>query len=252
VTTPPAPATVIGSPISPFVRKVLAVCEMKGVPYRLDPIVPFFGDDRFSELNPLRRIPVFIDEAVAVSDSTVICEYLEERYPLPALLPTGHAQRARARWIEEFADTRLADVCIWRIFYEAVINPFIWQRPRDKDKIARAVAEDLPGVMADLERLAPSQGFAFGTATIADIAVAVMVQNLRWARVEPDKTRWPKVCGWVEQTVAVPGLAKVTRCAEALMQTPPDKHRTRLAELGAPLTETTVAGSAPRRGPMTV
>ena len=57
------------------------------------------------------------------------------------------AERARARWIEEFADTRMGDVFIWRIFYEAVINPFIWQRPRDKEKIARVVAEELPEVM---------------------------------------------------------------------------------------------------------
>ena len=250
--TQPSPATIIGGPVSPYVRKVLAICEIKGVPYRIDPIVPFFGDERFSQLNPLRRIPIFIDEEVSVSDSTVIAEYLEERYASPALLPTSPADRARARWIEEFADTRLADVCIWRIFYEAVINPFIWQRPRDKDKIATAVAEDLPAVMADLERLAPADGFLFGTATIADIAVAVMLQNLRWARVEPDKARWPKVCAWVERTVSVPGLAKVTGFAEALMQTPPDRHRARLAELGVPVTETTVAGSSARRGPMTV
>ena len=63
----PAPATIIGGPGSPYVRKVLAVCEMKGVPYRLDPIVPFFGDDRFSELNPLRRIPVYMDDGVSPS-----------------------------------------------------------------------------------------------------------------------------------------------------------------------------------------
>ena len=56
MTTLPSPATIIGGPASPYVRKVLALCEMKGVPYRLDPIVPFFGDERFSELNPLRRI----------------------------------------------------------------------------------------------------------------------------------------------------------------------------------------------------
>src|SRR5262245_14259234 len=189
-----APAAIIGGPVSPFVRKVLAVCEMKGVAYQLDPIVPFFGDERFSQLNPLRRIPVFIDDEVSVSDSTVICEYLEERYPTPALLPSRLGDRARARWIEEFADTRLADVCIWRIFYEAVINPFIWQRPRDKDKIARAVAEDLPGVMDDLERLAPAQGFLFAVITVADIAVAVMLQNLGWARVTLDKARWPRTC----------------------------------------------------------
>jgi len=99
----------------------------------------------------------------------VICEYLEERYPTPALLPKTPAERARARWIEEFADTRMGDVFIWRIFYEAVINPFIWQRPRNKERIARAVADELPEIMAHLERLSPASGFLFGGISIADI-----------------------------------------------------------------------------------
>jgi glutathione S-transferase len=252
MTTLPAQATIIGGPGSPYVRKVLAVCEMKGVPYRLDPIVPFFGDDRFSELNPLRRIPVFIDDEVSVSDSTVICEYLEERYPSPALLPATPAERARARWIEEFADTRIGDVFIWRIFYEAVINPFIWQKPRDREKIARIVAEELPEVMGHLEKLAPADGFLFGAVSIADISVAVSFRNLMWARVELDKARWPKASAWVERTTATPALAKATRMADKIIQAMPDRHRAILAELGVPLTETTVAAGAPRRGPMTV
>ncbi len=252
MTTLPAQATIIGGPGSPYVRKVLAVCEMKGVPYRLDPIVPFFGDDRFSELNPLRRIPVFIDDEVSVSDSTVICEYLEERYPSPALLPATPAERARARWIEEFADTRIGDVFIWRIFYEAVINPFIWQKPRDKEKIARIVAEELPEVMGHLEKLAPADGFLFGAVSIADISVAVSFRNLMWARVELDKTCWPKASAWVERTTATPALAKATRMADKIIQAMPDQHRAILADLGVQLTETTVAAGAPRRGPMTV
>src|SRR5437588_5293457 len=93
-------ATIIGSPVSPFVRKVLAVCEIKRVAYRLDPIVPFFGDDRFSDLSPLRRVPVFVDDKLSLCDSTAICEYLEERYPAPPVLPAELAQRAQARWIE--------------------------------------------------------------------------------------------------------------------------------------------------------
>ena len=145
-------ATIIGGPASPFVRKVLAVCEMKGVPYRLDPIVPFFGNDAFGELSPLRRIPVFIDDQVSLCDSTVICEYLEDRYPTPSVLPGNAAKRAQARWLEEFSDTRMADVFIWRVFYEAVILPFIFQKPRDKEKIARVVAEQVPEVMDYLEK----------------------------------------------------------------------------------------------------
>src|SRR6516225_8232496 len=106
----PDSATIIGSPISPYVRKVLAVCEIKGVPYRLDPIVPFFGDDTFGELSPLRRIPVFIDELVTLCDSTVISEYLEDCFPAPPVLPAPPELRAHARWLEEFADTRMGDV----------------------------------------------------------------------------------------------------------------------------------------------
>jgi glutathione S-transferase len=250
--TSPAPATIIGAPVSPYVRKVLTVCEMKGIPYQVDPIVPFFGDDTFSELNPLRRVPVFIDDAVSVSDSTVICEYLEERYPTPALLPKTPAERARARWMEEFADTRIGDLFIWRIFYEAVVSPSIWQRPRDKEKIARAAADDLPGVMADLERLAPASGFLFGAVSIADISVAVFFHNLRWARVNPAVDRWPRTLGWVERTDEVPALAKITRIADRLVQTPLPQHRSVAAMLGLPLTDATVAAAAPRRGPMTI
>jgi len=123
----------------------------EGVPYQVDPIHPFFGGEQFSALNPLRRIPVFIDDKVSISDSTVICEYLEERYPAPPLLPSDLAQRAQPDgW--RSCDTRIGDVFIWRIFYEAVINPHVWQKPRDKALIARLVAEELPEVMDCLER----------------------------------------------------------------------------------------------------
>ena len=102
----PSSCRIIGSFLSPYVRKALVCLELKGVQYEVDPIVPFFGNEEFGRLSPLRRIPVLIDDAVTLCDSTAICEYLEERYPEPPLLPTGAASRATARWYEEFADAR--------------------------------------------------------------------------------------------------------------------------------------------------
>ena len=67
---------IVGSYISPYVRKVLVVLDMKGIAYEIDPIIPFMGDDRFSGLSPVRRIPVFIDDRVTLADSSVICQYL--------------------------------------------------------------------------------------------------------------------------------------------------------------------------------
>jgi len=107
------PLTVIGNHISPFVRKVLAVCEIKRLPYVVDSIVPFFGTERFTELSPLRRIPVLIDGDVVLNDSSVICEYLEDKWPDMPVLPRDPVARARARFLDEYADTRLADVEVW-------------------------------------------------------------------------------------------------------------------------------------------
>lgn len=244
--------TIIGGPASPYVRKVLAVCELKGVTYRLDPIVPFFGNDSFGDISPLRRIPVFTDDQVSLCDSTVICEYLEDRYPTLHVRPTDAARRAHGRWVEEFADTRMGDVFIWRVFYEAVVLPFIFQKPRDKEKIASAVAQQVPEVMDYLEKIAPEAGFLTGDVSIADFAVAAPFSNLKWARAEPDKGRWPKTLAWVERTQATPALAKANRLGEAVMQAPPDQHRQVLADLGVALTENTIATGKPRHGPMTV
>jgi len=53
-------ARIIGSYRSPYVRKVLACLDLKGVAYEIDPIVPFMGDDRFSET------AAFVDRVLAL------------------------------------------------------------------------------------------------------------------------------------------------------------------------------------------
>src|SRR5262247_2959704 len=117
---------IIGSYLSPYVRKVLVCLHLKGIAYEIDPIVPFMGDERFSALSPLRRIPVLTDDQITLADSSVICQYLEDRYPTPAFYPRDVLDRARARWLEEFADTRMGEVFIWRYFNQLVIRRFVW------------------------------------------------------------------------------------------------------------------------------
>ena len=83
------PVRIVGSYLSPYVRKVLVCLGSKGIPYEIDPIVPFFGDERFSQASPLRRVPVLIDGRVTLSDSSVICQYLEELHPAAAFVFIG-------------------------------------------------------------------------------------------------------------------------------------------------------------------
>src|SRR5881397_2874380 len=153
---------VIGNYLSPYVRKVLVFLHLKRIPYEIDPIIPFMGDERFSKLSPVRRIPVLLDDRVTLADSSVICQYLEDRHPEPALYPRDVAQRARARWLEEFADTRMGEVFIWRLFNQVVIKPYVWGEETDRALLARTLTEDVPQVLDYLESELPPDGFLFG------------------------------------------------------------------------------------------
>jgi len=242
---------VVGSYLSPYVRKVLAALQRKGIPYEIDPITPFMGDDRFSQLSPLRRIPVLLDGDLALADSSVICEYLEERTPEPATYPSGVADRARARWLEEYADSRMGDVFIWQYWYPLVVNRFVFGVAPDKAAIERTASVEIPEVLGYLERELPAAGFLFGAEpTIPDLTIAALFRNLELARFRVDAERWPRTAAFLARAFALDELARLRPFEEVMLRTPPAQHRAALAELGAPLSRDTFDTGVPRPGIM--
>lgn len=246
------PVRIIGSYLSPYVRKVLVVLLEKGIAYEIDPIVPFLGDDRFSALSPLRRIPVLMDDRVTLSDSSVICQYLEDRYPEPALYPADVVDRARARWLEEFADTRMGDVFIWRYYNQLVIRRFVWGEEPDHALVKKTLAEDVPQVLDYLEGQAPAEGFLFGARSIADVAVASFFRNAFFARFAIDPARWPRTAALVERTLALPSFGTLKVFEDCLLATPIPQARAALVAAGAPIMRETCGTATPRRGIMPV
>ena len=243
---------IIGGPASPYVRKVLAALTWKGIAYEIDPIVPFYGDDAFGKINPLRRIPVYSDDRVTLCDSSVIVQYLEDRWPEKGLYPADIGARARARWLEEFADTRVGDVFIWKLFYDAVIAPGVFGAARNAQQRAAVLATDLPEVMDYLESQMPDGGFLCGALSVADLALAPHFSNLAWARVELDWTRWPKTGAWLKRAHEQSALGPLADQAVQLLKVPPPLHREKLIELGFDVTAQSVGTKTPRRGPMQV
>ena len=241
---------IIGGYLSPYVRKVLVVLDLKGIPYEIDPIVPFFGDDRFSRMSPLRRIPVLIDNDVTISDSSVICQYLEDRYPQPALYPADIADRARARWLEEFADSRMGDVLIWRLFNQVAIKPAVWGEQTDKSVVEKTIREDIPQVLDYLETQIPATGFIFDDVSIADISIACFFRNAAFAQFQVDAARWPRTAGFVARVLSLESFAKLRSIEDRLIRTPLVHHSNALIDMGAPLMKTTCGTKEPRRGVM--
>ena len=241
---------IIGSYVSPYVRKVLACLHLKGLAYQIDPITPFFGDDDFAALSPLRRIPVLIDGDLVLNDSSVICAYLDEAYPGRPLLPAAPADRARARWLEEYADTRLGDLFIWGLFYQKFVHLAVWGEPGDQDRIAATLAEGIPAALDYLEPQLPDEGWLFGDFGLADIALASFFRNGAYVGFEIDAARWPRCAGFVARALDHPAFAATVKFEQAQLSTSPQGRRQALLAAGAPLTAETMATRAPRRGVM--
>jgi len=242
--------TVIGSYLSPYVRKVLVTLHLKNIPYQIDPIIPFFGNDDFSKISPIRRIPVLIDDQVTLSDSSVICQYLEERHPTPALYPLNIADRARARWLEEYADSRMGDVFIWQLYNQVMINPYVWGKKTDEAVLKKTIEEDIPTILDYLEKeLSPSHYF-FEELSIADISIAAFFRNAFFAKYKMDENRWPKTTAFVQKVLSMDCFEKVRVFEEKSLRTPIPKQREALAQLGAPLTTETYGTDKARQSLM--
>ena len=242
---------VIGSYVSPYVRKVMACIHLKGLDYEIDPITGFYGNSEFERISPLRRIPVLVQGDLSIPDSSAICAYLDEAWPEPPLLPASPASRARARWLEEYADTRLGDVFIWGLFYQKIVHQIIWGEPGDLTRVERTLAEDMPRELDWLEGELPASGFLFGeTIGLADIAIATFFRNGIYAGFTPDPARWPRTAGFVERTLGHPCFAAFLPFEQAQLGVHPQGRRAALLAAGAPLTEETLAVREPRRGIM--
>ncbi len=201
---------VYGSTISPFVRKVRVVLAEKGLEYTLDPVNPFAPPPEFLAISPLKRIPAFRDtdlpEPNHLSDSSVICDYLEHKYPKRALYPGDPFQRARALWYEEYADSILASTLGPGLFFERVVKK-IMKGQTDETVCQMTLTQKLPPLFDYLEKeLGDKEYLAGGAFSIADISVCTMLVNFELARETIEPSRWPKLAAYVARIHARPSF----------------------------------------------
>jgi glutathione S-transferase len=89
----------------PYCARVRIVLTEKGVPYEPVEVDLANRPSWLYEKNPAGKVPVLEEDTLVLPESEVIMEYLEERYPEPALLPSDPAQRALERLrIDRFDD----------------------------------------------------------------------------------------------------------------------------------------------------
>lgn len=195
--------TVYGAPLSPFVRKLCLCLIEKGLDYELEMVMPFGQPDWYRELSPLGRIPAFRDGDIKLADSSVICQYLEERYPEHlSLYGESAEQRAKVRWLEKYADYELAPLCTFTVFRNRVLKASMGQ-PCDEQKVQQALQEALPNHFDYLANmLGDAPCFLGEQMSMADLALACQLINMEHGGETLDATRWPNLAAHVQRIKA--------------------------------------------------
>lgn len=149
-------------------------------------------DDRpawIYEKNPLGRVPVIEEDTFVLAESAVIDEYLEERYPEPALWPVDPGERALGRML------------VFR--FDELSRPYYALRRRREDGALDRFHAALAGLDGMLERRPFLSGRSFGLADVAYIPWMLRARD----RMEVDLAPFAALAEWVDRLEQRPSIA---------------------------------------------
>lgn len=183
-------------PMSPRARKVRIVLAEKGLQYEKVTIDITKGEQKkpeFLAINPYGKVPALQDDGVTLYESTIIMEYLNDKYPHPPLLPLDPGQRARARVLMHYADNPY-DSALATLVGEVFFKP---KGQADQNVIAKA-KQDLSACFERLERELGANEYLLGAFTLADIGYASWAPLFGPLQVEVS-SQCPRVNAWLHR-----------------------------------------------------
>jgi len=189
-------------PLSIVPRRVRIAFREKGVAYEEVEVDLPGGAHRgpeFRRLNPFAQVPVLEDGDLVVAESVAILEYLEERFPTPALLPADPASRAVTRQFMLWAYDHIASA------WEAWMAQWFKGVPAADLSVRRG--RDLLAAHLDvLEARLRERTWLVGEYSLADICYAPVVTVLDRVRLGDLVNERPAVRAWVERLLARPAV----------------------------------------------
>ncbi len=210
--------TLIGYPVSPFVRKVRVAFETKGIAYDLDPIVPYTERERVLPYNPAGTVPVLLPggDAEPVPESADIVAWSEGLVPTPSLIPTDPVLRDQVMGIQAFADSQMAQVFGGMMFGQRIVVPYYFGKPQGREQlVTQAMNDYAPQLLDTIAEIIDEDDFAVGTFSVADIAMASWLRGAELAGFKLDETHWPTIAGWLARCFDQPGFVSVIASEEA-------------------------------------
>ena len=190
----------ISHPLCPFVQRSVILLREKGVPFEFRHIDLKNKPEWFLALSPRGKVPVLVvqpqstDTKIAIFESDVINEYLDEANP-PRLLPDDPLMRARLRGFVEVANDLFASMV--NLVYGKTEDK--WREGRDAGAI----------VLERVERELAGDFFAGDRFGLIDAAFAPALYRFALLAKKTGiafVTGLPRVTAWAERVVARPSV----------------------------------------------
>jgi len=185
--------------LSPFCRKVRLSLAEKKLDVELVEERYWEQDPDFLRRNPAGKVPVLKIDGQTMAESAAICEYIEEKYPDPRLLPKDPVERYEVRRLVGWFDDKFHSEVTSKLLYERVNKKIMGQGYPDSRNVktgARAIKFhlDYMGWLLDQRRW-----LAGDVMTLADFAAAAhfsaldYISDVDWNRNENVKDWYAKI-----------------------------------------------------------
>jgi glutathione S-transferase len=208
-------------PLSPYAQKVKIALAEKGIAFETK-LPDAFGcgavrDETFKQRSPRHEVPALVDGEVHVFDSTIILEYLEDKWPTPPLLPKDPAERARVRMLEDVMDTQY-EAINWGVLE---IDGFKRAEGALREHLLARAAEQTAHLQAWLERELEGRswfnGVSFGWADAA-VVPHLNTSAARGNAPKPDS----RLADWLARANQRPSVAACVAAVREVMKAMPD------------------------------
>ena len=208
-------------PLSPFCRKVRLVLAEKRIDCALVEERYWDKDSDFLRRNPAGKVPVLRIDGMALSESTPICEYLEEKYPEPSLMPKSVTGRYETRRLVAWFDDKFHHEVTSKLLYERVNKKVMGQGYPDSRNVkdgARAIKYHLDYLAGLLDA---RRWLAGDIMTLADFAAAAHLSALDYIS-DVDWNRHEVVKDWYAKIKSRPAFRSIL--ADQVSGFPPPVH----------------------------
>ncbi len=209
-------------PLSPYAQKVKIALDEKGIAYEAKmPTAIGSGqpDREFLKSNPRGEVPSLIDGDISLFDSTIILEYIEDKWPTPALLPKNPVKRAQARTIEDVMDTSFEPIN-WGLGEIKWFKRAEGERARTLEARAHAQARGIYDWLA--RQLGDAEWFGGDTFGWGDLSVVPYLNGARGNGIGPSADS--PLGQWLARANARPSVLKSAKAAAAVVASMTQVH----------------------------